>query len=264
MVFGGRIARDSLFGKAAEAGGPGPAVPPPIRPAARREGGAGGRTQEAEGAPLPRQLDAGTRGSRGTGMLKGQLRVPTTALPAALRLLCACAVRSLATPCGSTLRWRPSHGAYHGVHLPARLYPRRQRALLLGAGVCVESAYVANCVGQLTLSAAHVPLPFDLRSAPSALRTHLGVKGVCPEQPDNDLQLATSRCVQCATCSVQHAPCAPGVQEPDGRKDGHRQPPLHVHKHLRKRQSRAAQTPTARPNFGLTDAQILILAGALS
>jgi hypothetical protein len=177
-------------------------------------------------------------------MLKGQPRVPTTALPAALRLLCACAVRSLATPCGSTLRWRPSHGAYHGVHLPARLYPRRQRALLLGAGVCVESAYVANCVGQLTLSAAHVPLPFDLRSAPSALRTHLGVKGVCP---DDDMQLATSH--MCAMCNmqrtksnVQHAPCAPGVREPDGRKDGHQQPPLHVHKHLRKRQSRAAQT----------------------
>ena len=103
MVFGGRIAEDRrpLFGRAAEAGGPGPAVPPPIRPAARRGGGAGGRTQEAEGAPLPRQLDAGARGSRGTGMLKGQPQVPTTALPAALRLLCACAVRSLATPCGS-------------------------------------------------------------------------------------------------------------------------------------------------------------------
>jgi hypothetical protein len=154
-------------------------------------------------------------------------------------------------PCHAVrvLRWRPSHGAYHGVHLPARLHPWRQRALLLGAGVCVESADVANCVGQLTLSAAHVPLPLDLRSDPSALRTHLGVTGVCP---DNDLQLATSRCVQCATCSVQHAPCAPGVQEPDGRKDGHRQPPLHVHKHLRKRQSRAAPDPTARPNVELT------------
>ena len=158
----------------------------------------------------------------------------------------ALCLRSL-QPCHAVrdLRWPPSHRAYHGVHLPARLYRRRQRALLSGAGVCVESAYVANCVGQLTLSAAHVPLPFDFRSAFSALRAHLGVTGVCP---DDEMQLATSRCVQCATCTVQHAPCAAGVQEPDGRKDGHRHPPLHVHKHLRKRQSRAAQTPTARPN----------------
>ena len=86
----------------------GPAAATPIRPAVRRGGGAGGGTQAVEGAPLRRQLDAGTRGSRGTGMLKGQLRVPTTALPAALRLLCACAVRSIATPCGSCAGGRPT------------------------------------------------------------------------------------------------------------------------------------------------------------